>query len=794
MLISKKWLNQYLDVSEYTIMQLADKITNAGLEVEGIIKMSTATNLVIGQIKECKPHPTADKLQVCLVDIKDDVIQIVCGAKNARENLKVIVALPGAVLANTTISKGMIRDIESNGMMCSLVELGVDPKNLSEEQQNGIEELDDNAPVGEKNPLKYLGLDDEILDIGLTPNRNDCLASWSMAKEVAAILNKKANIPYAKNYDNEGSDTKLLINSTTDKCPLFLGKVINKVCVKESPKWMKELLASSGIKSINNVVDISNIVMLETGQPLHFYDLNKLEKLEITVKDGIDTTYTALDGIDYKIDNNDLMITCNDKPIGIAGIMGGDDSKIEPSTTGIIIESALFNNVSIRNSARKFGLCTDASIRFQKGLEPLSSKKAMDRAIDLLIEYADADELEKTVYYGSLNTDVKVIEISYENINKLLGTSFTLEEVIDVLSRLDFNPVVNDKITVTIPTYRTDLVIEEDIIEEVIRIIGYDRLPSTLPLMKATVGTLNNRQKMRRAIRTMLVNNGFNEAITYTLVSQDELDSAIMPLDKPYELASPMSEERRYIRTSILPSLLESVSFNQNRSIKNIALFEISNVYEENKYEERLAIAIANNLHQSKWQKINIPADFYTLKGLVLNLLNSLGFTSNRIYFKENKTDVTRFNPYRSAEVYLGKELIGIMGDVHPKCAKQYDVNDVVMLELRLEALLNNKASKVKYVAVNKYPSVTRDLALVVKKDVKASDIIDTINKANKLISNVEIFDIYTGEHVDEGYKSIALTITLTDVTATLKDDVINDTINNVITNLEKSVNAQLRK
>ena len=387
MKISKKWLSQYMDLSDMSIEEIADKITSAGLEVEGIEKMSQGSNLVIGKVISCEDHPDSDHLHVCQVDLGDKIEQIVCGAPNVTAGQKVIVARVGAKLLGGDIKAGVIRGQESNGMICSLLELGVDPHQLSEESKNGIEVLDEDAPVGNENPLGYLALDDEILDVGLTPNRNDCMAAWSMALETGAILHKEVNIPYVEGASNVGEASRLIVRSETEKCPLFLGKVINSVTIKPSPKWMQELLMAAGMKSINNVVDISNIVMLETGQPLHFYDLDAIPAQEITVKDQQRFDYTALDGESYHIEEDDIVITTEGKPIGIAGIMGGDDSKIEETTKGIIIEAAIFHHVSIRNTSRRLNLGTDASVRYQKGIEPMATFKAVDRAVQLLIEY-----------------------------------------------------------------------------------------------------------------------------------------------------------------------------------------------------------------------------------------------------------------------------------------------------------------------------------------------------------------------------------------------------------------------
>ncbi len=796
--ISKKWLSQYMDVSDISMEEIAKRITDAGLEVEGISYMSQGTNLVIGQVLTCVDHPDSDHLHICEVDVQTETLQIVCGASNVAAGQKVIVAKVGAKLPEIEIKAGTIRGCESNGMICSLLELGVDSQLLNEVSKNGIEVLPSDAPIGHCDPLGYLGYDDVILDVGLTPNRNDCMAAWSMALEVGAVLNKKVTLP-STTYEVEELKPTLQVHSETEKCPFFLGKMIHKVTVKESVKWMKDLLQASGIKSINNIVDISNIVMLETGQPLHFYDMKAIPSKSIVVKDNVEANYTALDDTTYELQQGDLVITSQDQPIGIAGIMGGNDSKIQDTTTGMIIEVACFDHVSIRNTSRRLNLSTDASVRYQKGIEPLAAKKAMQRAVQLLIEYADAQMIEETVQYGKEPYTPISLSVSLQRINHLLGTQFTLESVVDVLNRLHLQPKVgNDEILVTIPSYRMDLKIEADIAEEIIRILGFDSLPATLPFMPTTLGSLDKRQRLRRKYRSLLTGLGYYEAITYSLVSKEKLDAASMPLEEYVELASPMSEDRRYVRMGIMPSLLDSLAYNQARSIKDVALFELSNVYGKGKVEEHLCVVASGSLQKGRWQKFSLDADFYVMKGLVESLLEAVGFDGQRVFFKENQLDTQNFHPYRSAQIYLGKQLLGIIGEIHPAVCKKLNIQPTVAMELNLEIILSNKTSKVKFTEISKYPSVNRDLAFVVKEDVSAASIVAAIKKNGKLgkenvIRNVEVFDVYTGKHVEQGCKSIALSVTFQSDDRTLKDEEINTIFTKIIDTLQTELQATLR-
>lgn len=801
MKISRKWLDRYMDLGERTMDDVATAITNAGFEVEEILPLSQGTNLVIGEVLTCKDHPDSDHLHVTTVDTGDQVRPIVCGAPNVAAGQKVIVALPGAVLPGGTIKSGKIRGEVSDGMICSLAELGVDKHALSEAQLAGIEVLPEDAPVGNNDPLGYLGLDDTVLDVSLTPNRADCQAAWSMAAETAAILGLECKLPEVDGAADVAADvpTELKIVSETERCPHFYGKVVNNVTIKPSPKWMQELLRASGMHSINNVVDISNIVMLETGQPMHFYDKNALPHREITVKDDLDCDYTALDEVTYHLQPNDVVITSNGQPIGIGGVMGGNDSKIEDTTQGIIIECASFDHVSIRNTARRLNLNTESSIRYQKGIEPLAAKKAIDRAVDLLIQYADAKDFEQTVEFGSDNYQERTITCTLDDLNNRLGTDFSLDEIVDVFTRLQLAPVVEgETITVTVPSTRQDLEGMADLSEEVIRMIGYDRLPSTLPVMEMTEGKLNPQQRQRRFIQTVLCENGLQDAITYTLVSSAKKDNAIFSTGDSLELPTPLSEERRYLRTSILPSLLESAAYNHARGNKGVNMFEISELTSTKGVVEHLAIVLTGAMNENRWLKTFTPADFYTLKGLIEDILERSGIGENRLFFKPNKKDTKHFHPGRSAEVYIGKDLIGLMGEIHPLYGAEVGLKHAVMAELDLDKILKTKKSKIRFTPVSKYPAVYRDLAFVVAKDLPASKIVDVIKRSGKLgketiVKNVDVFDVYEGEHVGENEKSIALTMTFQSDQQTLDDEKITTVFNSIIDAIVSQCKATLR-
>ncbi len=795
MRLSYKWLNEYVDLSGVTPEELADKMTTAGLEVEGIEPMASGTGLVIGEVVECE-DVEGTHLHKAQVNVGDAVYQIVCGAPNCRKGLKVIAALPGAELPGGKITAKPLHGLESNGMLCALFELGVDKKYLRQEQIDGIEELPADAPVGETKVLEYIGYDDTILDVSLTPNRADCSAMWNMAKEVGAILNREVKWPDYAGKADIGEPSSFKVSTKSENCSAYMGKVVNHVTVGESPKWMQEYLHAAGMNTINNVVDISNFVMLETGQPLHYYDLSKLPHKEITVVDDVDTKITALDGVEFEIQKGDLLITTGGVPTGVAGIMGGEESMIDENTKGIFIEAAHFNHASIRHTMTRLNLVTEAAQRFTKGIEPLSMDKAMARSVQLLTEYADASGFEETVFDGNKDYTPLTVTESLEHCNGLLGTEFTIDQILSVMKSLNFEPITVDgtNFTVTIPSYRTDIEGRADIDEEVIRLIGFDGLNSTLPEITATVGQLTPVQSFRRSTSETLRAFNLHQIQTYTLVNQDFIDNAFAPAGNAIALSMPMSEARKYIRTSLINSVLECVQYNEAHSNVGNNFFEISKVYAEGVEEERLAIVLDSALTNDPLHKITVPADFYTLKGILMTWLEKNGFNGSRVRISENKTDTEHFHPYRSAEIYLDKTKLGVFGELHPEYAAKFDLKRVVYAELKLDPIFNSKASRLKFVPLEKYPSVSRDIALVVDKAVTAKDILDVIRKSGKkIVKSSEIFDVYEGDKVAEGKKSIALHVVYQAGDHTLKDEEITDAHSAILENLSSKLGAELR-
>lgn len=793
--ISLNWLNRHVKIDDISVEELAAKITSVGLEVEGIHELTYGTKLVIGYVRTCEMHPDSDHLHVCQVEIEPGVeTQIICGAPNVAAGQKVIVALPGCELNGGTIKNSKIRGIESNGMICSLSEIGIDPRFQSEEQKAGIEVLDKDAPIGQE-ALSYLGLKDTILEVNITPNRADCLAVRSFAYEVGAVLNREVHFDEVTTKGQPGSGIEIEIQ--TELCPFFGAKLVKGVKTKESPQWMKSLLMASGIKPINNVVDISNFVMLETGQPIHMYDYDKLQSKKFTIKTGMALKATMLDGIEYEILPTDLIVSTDGGVGCIAGVMGADSTKIDENTTNIVIEAATFDGATLRATAKRLNLLTDASSRFIKGaLDTKSSPIILERCANLLEELADASEIYEAVTVSHTEIHDRYVDLSTSRVNALCGTDVTDEIVKDIFDRLKFSYTFeNGVFHVLVPSYRNDITMDADLVEEVARMYGYDNIPSTLPVMPMTSGRLTPMQSKIREIRHLLCDLGLHEAITYTLTSPELVDDFnSFHKNETIKLMWPLSEERSVVRKSIVPSLLQAVAYNQAHAIKDVLLFEISKTYAKDEEIQSMAMVLSGVYHESKWQGITKNVDFYVVKGMVERVLALFGLDERRCHLERVSNQQKELHPGRSANIFIDKMCVGSIGQIHPKMAKKYDVNETYVASLNLSMLMSIRTSKVKFTAIPLYPSVTRDIAVVVKEDVSVEEMIKVIKKAGRsIVKKCEVFDVYQGEHVEKGYKSIAIQILFQDDRKTLKDEEISKSMEAILEGVQKTFNAHLR-
>ena len=790
MKLSTNFVKDYVDI-DVDVKQLAEDMTGVGNEYDSAEKLINATKLIIGEVKECEMHPDSDHLHVCKVDIGNKILDIVCGAPNVRKGLKVIVAQVGAELpGDFKIKKGTIRGQESNGMLCSMQELGLESKFLTEEDKNGIHELPDDAKVGE-DPIKLLELDDSVIDFELTANRGDLLSILGMAHEIAAIYDKKVkkmDVTYKENSENINDTFKL--NIDTDNCTLFLSKKVKNVTIKESPLFIKNRLIASGIRPINNVVDISNYVMLETGQPLHFYDADSLKgMLEVRMAKE-NEELTTLDGIQRKLSSEDIVISDGQRAIGLAGVMGGLDTEIEETSKNIIIEAAIFDSVKVRYTSKKI-LRSESSTRFEKGLDPVRTYMAMDRACHMLEKYADAEIVGGIAVFDKTSKEDKKIDITFKKINDILGLNIPNESVLDAFRRLGFTYEVNgDEVTVSVPTRRIDISIPEDLIEEVGRIYGVDNIEGILPVMPLKTGSYD---KVTRQIRNKMIDLGLNETLSYILVNDKEAKQFIKDDEKEtLKLLDPLTEERNTLRASILPSLYKIYEYNTARNVKDVSIFEIGKSFYktgENYVEERkLAALISGDYYYAVGTDKKV--DFYILKGIVEELMDYLGY-AGRYSFVLPKELPEEFHPGQSAEINLNGQIIGIMGKVHPKKAE----NDVFVLEINLDKLLEKKTGKMKYKEISKYPSVKKDLSMVVKKERASEQIEKQIKKsAGALLTDVKVFDIYTGSNIEKDKKSMTYSLTFGAKDKTLTDEEINSILEKIILDLEKIIGAELRK
>ena len=797
MKISWNWLKQFVDLSNTTPEEVAKKLTFAGVEVDAITKMASGSNLVIGEILSCEAHPDSDHLHILKVDEgkKYGIHQIVCGAPNAKKGLKVIVARTGAVLPEVTIEASVIRGVESDGMCCSLRELGVDKNNLSEAQIAGIEELPSDAPVGEEDVLGYLQLDDTIIELELLANRSDLNAMENVAREVACLLEQK---PTIKEYpETTQGKSAFKVSSLTDKCPLFGAREIRGVVTKPSPSWLKTILNAEGVRSINNVVDIGNFVMLLTGQPINMYDADKLPEKSLEVRDDYAGSFVAMDEKTYLLQEGDLVVSSKEKPMCLGGIMTSQECAVTPETKNVIIEAAYFAGPSIRRTSNRIGLSSESSARFVKGLNPSQNERVLQICSALMVELCEAEEVLRCETYDVMDHEKKIIKTSLGYLNARLGTSFSLETVLEVLQRdhMSLKNVEGESFEVEVPPYRIDMSGEADISEEVIRLLGYENIQSKLPDVSTSQGGYTEAQKNRNAIRRFLRDNGVSECLTYSLVSEKLKDSfSYLTKGENYHLLNPLTEDRQYLRKNLLPSLLEVAAYNFAHQEKDLALFEVSDVDTPTEKGRHLAIVLLGNepitgsLHQR-------PYDFYNVKGYWEGILRLLGLNENRFRLENLQSEKEEFHPARSAEIYAGRQLVAVLGELHPNKIKQLGLgkSNAVAMEIDLGALLEMKTSPKKASIPPKFPSIQRDLAFVLKTEVAYGDVKREISRLDKIIKNVEIFDVYEGDKIQKGKKSMAVSITLYDESKTLKDEEVQLVMKKVTDMLSMRFNAEVR-
>ena len=776
MLVSYNWLKQYTNVED-NANALAEKITRGGIEVEGVEYLAEEiSGVVVGYVESKEKHPDAEKLNVCQVNVgEEENLQIVCGAPNVDAGQYVIVAKVGAKLPGIKIKKAKLRGVESQGMICSLAELGLSKSVVPKNYQEGIYVFETEQELG-SDVVEVLGLNDYILDLSITPNRADALSMRGLTYELGALYNNKVDFKDVEKEENYEA-TSLQVAIESDSCRNYVGQVVKNVEVKSSPLWLQTRLMNSGIRPINNIVDITNYVLLEFGQPMHAFDKDLVGD-KIVVRDAKEgEVLETLDGEERKLQTTDLVITDGTRAIALGGVMGGKNTEVGEETKNIILESAYFNPTSVRRTSAAHGLRSDSSARFEKGIDPNMQKAALARAVELILGLCPNAVVESSV--GVVNkVDDKVVEITTSYINNYLGIILSTEEIVAILEGLSFKVEVSgEDLVVKVPTRRPDISIKQDLVEEVIRIYGYDNLASTLPkFSKTTKGGLTYSQRMVRDLRAVYASLGFNDTINYSLVSEEEATQYTLEDHHKVRLLMPMTETHSTLRQSLIPGLLNTVQYNVARKQKDLKLLEIGRVFfgsgDDNiqpKETVYLSAALTGEERSTKWLKESSTLDFFAAKGYLEVVFERLGLEEKVTY---KKSTLEGMHPGRFAEVYLGEKRIGFIGEVHPQVADKLGLNTTYVFEINLDEVISEGKVKPKYEEVTKYPEITRDIAMLVDVKDEYQNIYNVVESVNsKLITKVELFDLYVGAELLVGKKSLALTITYSDKQKTLTDE-----------------------
>ena len=781
MLVSYKWLKELVDV-DVTTAELAEKMSTTGIEVEGVETPAEAlSKLVVGHVLSCEDVPETH-LHLCQVDTGDaeGPRQIVCGAPNVTAGIKVIVAIPGARIAdNYKIKKGKIRGMESLGMICSLAELGLPDSIIPKEFADGIQILPEDAVPGDS-IFPYLDLDDEIIELSITPNRADALSMRGVAHEVAAIYGKSVHFPEKTvTEDSKPASDKISVAIESDKVATYASRVVENVTVQPSPQWLQNLLMNAGIRPINNVVDVTNYVLLYFGQPMHAFDLDKFEDSRIVARDARDgEKLVTLDGEERELTAEDIVITVADKPVALAGVMGGASTEIDNNSKNVVLEAAVFDGKSVRKTSSRLNLRSESSSRFEKGINNDTVLEALDFAAAMLQELANGTVLAGRVQAGSVDTEPVQVSTSLDYVNVRLGTELTFADIEDVFAKLGFGLTGDaDKFTVSVPRRRWDISIQADLVEEIARIYGYEKLPTTLPEAAGTAGELTETQALRRKVRTIAEGAGLTEIISYALTTPEKaVEFAVTPTNLT-ELMWPMTVDRSALRQNMVSGMLDTVAYNVNRKNSNVAIYEIGKVFEQNgNPKEELpneintfAFAISGLVAEKDFQTKATPVDFFYAKGIVEALFDKLEVSVDYVPTK----DLASMHPGRTAAIVLDGQTIGFLGQVHPQTAKNYGIPETYVAEINLSAVEAALQPAQPFVEITKFPAVSRDIALLLKAEITHQEVLDAIYSAGvKRLVAVKLFDVYAGEKLGAGMKSMAYSLTFQNPNDNLTDEV----------------------
>lgn len=814
MKVSYKWLLEYVDLSGFTASELAEKLTRSGIEVDVVENRNKGVEgVVVGYVKSREKHPDADKLSVCIVDAgQDEDLQIVCGAPNVAAGQKVPVAVVGATLpGDFKIKKAKLRGMESQGMICSAKELGLNDKLLPKEIQEGILVLPEDTKIG-ASILDVLAIDDEVLELDLTPNRSDCLSMLGAAYEIAAILGREVTLPDSEQGLHasavKAADHIGVRITAAEQCSHYAARRIEGVHIGPSPLWLQNRLMAAGVRPINNIVDITNYVMLEYGQPLHAFDAEKLTNGQIDVRLANEgEKLVTLDDAERELTPNMLLITDGVKPVAIAGVMGGANSEVTRDTTTLVLESARFAGGSVRKTSRQLGLRSEASVRFEKEVNPEAVIPALDRAASLIAQYAGGHVNEGIVEARTLEPQPVAIELQLAKINSYLGTELSQLEVKVIFNRLHFSyeETAEETLLVHVPSRRGDITRDVDLIEEVARLYGYDNIPTSLIQGVTTPGSLTREQRIRRTLRALLTGSGLHEVSTYSFTHPDQIAQfqGMYPAAQPVKLAMPMSEERSTLRTSLIPHLLDTAAYNRNRNTNDVAIFEIGKVFVSS--EERLTtlpdellmlgILWTGKRSGEHWGGKAQAVDFYDLKGIFETVIADLGIQGLRY----SAAQPDGFHPGRTAEITIvserGVTLVGRIGQLHPSLQQAKDLDDTYVLEVELQPLFDHVDFGIAYDPLPKYPAIGRDMAIVVNRDVPVGDILAKVREtAAALLESIEVFDLYTGERLGTDKKSVAFALVYRHSDRTLTDEEVSELHGSVVRVLEETFSAELRK
>lgn len=801
MLVSYKWLKELVDVTVLS-EELAEKMSTTGIEVEGVSSPAEGlSKIVVGEVISCEDVPETH-LHVCQVNVGEEALrQIVCGAPNVRTGIKVMVALPGARIAdNYKIKKGKIRGLESLGMICSLGELGISDSVVPKEFSDGIQILPEEAVPGDS-VFPYLDLDDEIIELSITPNRADALSMRGVAYEVAAIYDKSVHFkgfPLLETQEQAGEQLSVAIE--TDKAPFYAARILENVTIAPSPQWLQNLLMNAGIRPINNVVDVTNYILLYFGQPMHAFDLDTFEGNQIVVREArAGEKLVTLDDEERELETSDLVIAVADKPVALAGVMGGAATEISSQSRRVVLEAAVFDGTSIRKTSGRLNLRSESSSRFEKGINLATVTEALDAAASMIADFAGATVQAGIVSAGQLDTsDVEVVS-TLSDVNRVLGTELTYTDIEDVFRRLGFGLTGDaEKFTVSVPRRRWDIHIEADLYEEIARIYGYDKLPATLPKGDGTAGQLTETQKLRRKVRTVAEGAGLTEVITYALTTPEKAVQFSTNPSNLTELMWPMTVDRSVLRQNMVAGILDTVAYNVARKNKDLALYEIGKVFEQtgNPQEElpteinSFAFALTGLVTEKDFQTPAVPVDFFYAKGILEALFDRLGL---KVEYTATQA-LAGMHPGRTATISLDGQVVGFVGQVHPVTAKDYNIPETYVAEINLTAIEQVMQPAKPFVEITKFPAVTRDIALLLKAEISHKEVVAAIEAAGvKRLTDIKLFDVFSGEKLGLGMKSMAYTLTFQNPEDTLEDEEVARYMEKIQKSLEETIGAEVR-